>query len=146
MGHLISSSINSVLEEQERLTVKWETSQLPPNKGIALDTLWYKVDEDLHDTRYVLYYAELLVHEKIKLPSREKILSISDNDVAYILTVSINGSKGEKLTLEDWDATSYAVARRKRSAVESSMFTLKYRHGFGRMRRRVIEAEQLEKV
>ena len=219
--------INSFFEEQERLTVNWESSQLPPDKGIALDTLWYKIDEDLHDALYVLYYAELLVHENIRLPSREKILSISDCDAAYIQkgqryptigykpqiarsgngficgyllpagntadsemllptvlnvyqttnimpllvstddgyasekavrvlkeecripTVSINGSKGKKLTLENWDTTSYAEARRKRSAVESSMFTLKYRHGFGRMRRRgieAVEAEQLEKV
>ena len=51
--------------------------------------------------------------------------------------------------MENWDTTSYAEARRKRSAVESSMFTLKHRHGFGQMRRRGIEAvetEQLEKV
>ena len=224
---LAQNCINSFFEEQERLTVSWETSQLPPDKGIALDTLWYKIDEDLNDAFYVLYYAELLVHDNIKLPSREKILSISDCDAAYIQkgqryptigykpqiarsgngficgyllpagntadsemlvptvlnvyqttdimpllvstddgyasekgvkvlkeecripTVSINGSKGKKLTFQDWDTTSYAEARRNRSAVESSMFTLKYRHGFGRMRRRgieAVEAEQLEKV
>jgi len=224
---LAQNCLNSFFKEQERFTVNWETSQLPPDKGMALDALWYKIDEDLHDALYVLYYAELLVHENIKLPSREKILSISDCDAAYIQkgqryptigykpqiarsgngficgyllpagntadsamllptvlnvyqttnimpllvstddgyasekavkilkekcripTVSINGSKGKKLTLENWDTTSYAEARRKRSAVESSMFTLKYRHGFGRMRRRgieAVEAEQLEKV
>ena len=60
-----------------------------------------------------------------------------------------NRSKDKRLTLDNWDTTSYAEARRKCSAVESSMFKLKYRHGFGRMRRRGIEAvkaEQLEKV
>ena len=76
-------------------------------------------------------------------------MKIGVKEECRIPTVSINGSKGKKLTLENWDTTSYAEARRKRSAVESSMFTLKYRHGFGRMRRRgieAVEAEQLEKV
>ena len=66
-----------------------------------------------------------------------------------VAVVSINGSKGKKFTGTDWDTTSYMEARRKRSAAESGMFTLKYRHGFGIMRRRgieAVEAEQLEKI
>ena len=38
----------------------------------------------MEDLEYVLYYAELLLKEKVILPSADKILSISDPDVAYI--------------------------------------------------------------
>ncbi len=66
-------------------------------------------------------------------------VGILKNDL-NILTVSINGAKGKKITSEDWDTTLYSEARRMRSAAESGMFTLKYRHSFGKMRRRGIEA------
>ena len=62
-----------------------------------------------------------------------------------IFTVSINGAKGKKLTIDDWDTTNYINARYNRSAVESSMITL----NFGKLRRRGFEevhAEQMEKV
>ena len=63
--------------------------------------------------------------------------------------VSINGAKGKKLTGEDWNTTVYINARRQRSAAESGMFTLKYNHCFGQLKRRGIQAvhaEELEKV
>jgi len=64
--------------------------------------------------------------------------------------VSINGSKGKKLTPEDeWNSEEYRRARADRSAVESIMFTLKYVFDFGYVRRRGIDevkAELLEKV
>ncbi len=224
---LADNIIKSFFDEQEKMLIKYETSDLTPDKSLALDRLWFKIDSDLNDAAYVLYYAELLVNENIKLPSREKILSISDPDAAFIqkgqrnptigykpqigrsrngfisgfllpkgnvsdsemlvptvmevcrstrvkpnlvstddgyasedgvgilkndlniLTVSINGAKGKKITSEDWDTTLYSEARRMRSAAESGMFTLKYRHSFGKMRRRgieAVEAEQLEKI
>jgi len=66
-----------------------------------------------------------------------------------IYTVSINGPKGKKLTIDEWDTTNYINARNDRSVVESSMFTLKFRHYFGKLRRRGFEevhAEQMGKV
>jgi hypothetical protein len=224
---LALNSIISFLKEQQWLTPYWEAANISPDKGIALDAIWYKIDEDLHNAMYVLYYADLSINKGIKLPSREKVLSISDTDAAYIakgqripvigykpqiarsqngficgyLTpegnaadsemliptvdnvisitgiipsivstddgyasqsnikilkeiyqipiVSINGSKGKKLTLEDWDTTAYINARKQRSAAESGMFTLKYNHCFGQLKRRKIQAvhaEQLEKI
>ncbi len=227
MMRMADKNINCFLKFQEECTVLWECSELPPDQGLALDNLWFKIDDDIHDAQYVLYYAELLVHKNIKLPSRDKILSISDSDAAYIakgqrspvigykpqiarsgngficgyltpsgnaadaemlipviddivsitgiiphtvstddcygskenvqtlrskyniFTVSINGAKGKKLTIEDWDTTNYRNARNDRSAVESSMFTLKFRHSFGKLRRRgldAVHAEQMEKI
>ena len=63
--------------------------------------------------------------------------------------MSINGSKGKKLTPEDWDTAAYINARKQRSAVESGMFTLKYNHCFGQLKRctiQAVHAEELEKV
>jgi hypothetical protein len=226
-SQLAFNSIASFFREQERLTPYWEAADVSPDKGIALDAIWYKIDDDLHNAMYALYYADLSINKNIKLPSREKILSISDVDAAYIskgqrvpvigykpqiarsqngficgyLTpegnaadsamliptvenvisitgiiplvvstddgyaskenvdvlkniykipvVSINGAKGKKLTGENWNTTAYLDARIQRSAAESGMFTLKYNHYFGKLKRRGIQAvhgEELEKV
>ncbi len=64
--------------------------------------------------------------------------------------VSMNGATGKKVTpIEDWESPDYKSARNDRSAIESLMFTIKYRFGFGRLSRRGLEqvtAELLEKV
>ena len=59
--------------------------------------------------------------------------------------VSISGSKGKRHTSkEDWDSEIFKNARRMRSAVESLMFVLKDILGFGQLRRRGIEAVEIE--
>jgi hypothetical protein len=224
---LASNLIKSFFIEQERLIPYWEGAKLPPVKEIALETLWFKIDEDLNNAENVLRYAELSINEGIKLPSIDKVLSISDRDAAFIKkgqrnpvigykpqiaksqngficgyitpignvadsemfvpmiqnvisitgitpsivsvddgysseanvktsrkdfgisTASFSGSKGKKLTIDDWDTTSYTEARRMRSSIESMMFTIKFNHRFGILRRRNIDAvnaEQLEKI
>ena len=45
---------------------------------------------------------------------------------------------------EEWDDPAYQEARRGRSAVESFVFVLKFLFGFGRLRRRGLEAVQAE--
>lgn len=226
-SHLASNLIESFYEEQEKLTPYWENAQLPPVQEVALEALWFAIDNDINAAAYVLWYAELSINEDIKLPSVEKILSVSDKDVAYIkkgqrnavigykpqiarsqngficgyitplgnatdssllipmvekviLTTgvtpfsvsvddgysseqnvrqlkevfkipvtSFSGSKGKELTKYDWDSTSYIEERRMRSAIESTIFTIKYNHRFGTLRRRniyAVNAEQLEKI
>ena len=74
------------------------------------------------------------------------------NDVIKlgVKDVSINGSKGKKLTPEeDWTSQTYSQARSDRSAVESLMFTGKHGFEFGQFHRRGItgvRCEMLEKV
>ncbi len=67
-----------------------------------------------------------------------------------IKIVSISGAKGKKITPEnDWNSDDYKYARADRSAVESTIFTLKYMFEFGKLRRREIDnvrEELLEKV
>jgi len=64
--------------------------------------------------------------------------------------ISINGAKGHALTAHaDWDSDEYALARDKRSAVESLMFTLKQGFHFGQVARRglvQVHGELLEKA
>jgi hypothetical protein len=67
-----------------------------------------------------------------------------------IQVISINGSKGRALTApQDWDSDENILARDKRSAIESLMFTLKQGFAFGQVARRGLDAvygELLEKV
>jgi hypothetical protein len=64
--------------------------------------------------------------------------------------VCLSGSVGRKITPEDlWESEVYLLGRKKRSAIESLMFTLKYVFEFGRLRRRGLEnakAEMTEEV
>lgn len=59
--------------------------------------------------------------------------------------VSINGSKGKKITpKEDWESDEYRQARLDRSSVESLMFTLKFNYEFGRLGRLGHDSAKLE--
>lgn len=59
--------------------------------------------------------------------------------------VSVNGSKGKKLTPEeDWESQAYKDARAARSAVESLVFTMRYKFHLYRFSRRGIEAVRAE--
>lgn len=78
------------------------------------------------------------------MDGREKCLDFGVKDVC------LSGSKGKKITpLELWESTKYIAGRKKRSAIESLMFTLKYVFEFGDLRRRGIEnvrAELMEEI
>lgn len=60
-------------------------------------------------------------------------------------TVSMNGSKGKKITPEEqWDSPAYGEARNKRSAVESLVFTMRFKFHLHRFSRRGINAVRIE--
>ena len=60
-------------------------------------------------------------------------------------TVSLNGAKGRKVTPEDqWNSPEYQAARNARSAVESLIFTLRYKFHLYRFSRRGIEDVRIE--
>ena len=64
--------------------------------------------------------------------------------------VCLSGAVGKKITsAELWDSEEYILGRKKRSAIESLMFTLKYVFEFGQLRRRGINnvrAEMTEEI
>jgi hypothetical protein len=67
-----------------------------------------------------------------------------------VKNVSINGSKGKKITpAEEWESETFKELRAHRSAVESLMFTGKFKFNFGQFSRcgiDAVRAEMLEKV
>lgn len=64
--------------------------------------------------------------------------------------VCLSGAVGKKITPDEiWESDEYIAGRKKRSAIESLMFTLKYVFEFGRLRRRGLEnvrAEMTEEI
>ena len=88
--------INHYSEKQIELQEAWENIDLPPSKTMALDSLWYQIDHDLDMVEHALKYAALFLLEKINLPNSDKILSVSDQDVAYIQKGSQQGVIGYK--------------------------------------------------
>lgn len=77
-------------------------------------------------------------------PGRGECLAFGVKDVC------LSGSKGKKITPDElWTSEEYISGRRKRSAIESLMFTLKYVFEFGQLRRRGLEntrAEMTEEI
>lgn len=66
---------------------------------------------------------------------------------AGIAIVSFSGSKGKRLIpAEEYDSKPYRDARNDRSAVESTMFTLKHNHDFDRVMRRGIDRVRSELI
>lgn len=67
-----------------------------------------------------------------------------------VQTISMNGAKGKKITPEEqWDSPTYEQARKKRSAVESLVFTVRFKFHLYRFSRRGLaatRAEMYEKV
>jgi hypothetical protein len=76
------------IEELQRIlnliTPRIETVELNPVKRLALDILWEQINDDVVNAIYVCQYAWLRVNENAATPTKEKILSISDPDAAYI--------------------------------------------------------------
>ena len=62
----------------------------------------------------------------------------------------LSGAVGKKITPPElWESEEYIMGRKKRSAIESLMFTLKYVFEFGQLRRRGIDnvrAEMTEEI
>jgi len=76
--------------------------------------------------------------------------NVKEAKLRGVRIISINGAKGAVLTsTNDWESDEYALARDKRSAVESLMFTLKQGFHFGEVARRglvEVHGELLEKA
>jgi len=75
------SYLKKELEEMKERSAKLD---LKPSKREILDALFKQIEEDLAAGYHVLFYSENRVIDGINLPAAEKILSISDEDAAYI--------------------------------------------------------------
>ena len=73
-----------LIREFEKRADKIVKADLAPGKRIQLQALWDNMENDLLALSPVLYYAEERVFRDIKLPSVEKILSLSDTTATFI--------------------------------------------------------------
>ena len=75
------SYLKKELHEMKERTAKLD---IKPSNREMLDALFKQIDEDLTAGYHVVFYSENRVMNGINLPAAEKILSISDEDAAYI--------------------------------------------------------------
>ena len=107
-----------------------------------------KLEQWLQDLDLVKYRGAFVENEI----SFSDLVHLTENDLKElgVNVVSINGSKGKKITaLSDWEDPVYQKARADRSSVESLMFTLKFNYDFGRLGRlghSAVKTEMLEKI
>ncbi len=73
----LKRELGEMKERSAKLDVK-------PSRREMLDAIFKQIDEDLADGYHVLFYSENRVMNDVHLPSAEKVLSISDEDAAYI--------------------------------------------------------------
>lgn len=227
---LLSLSQEAIVLFEEEMKPIYECKKelnILPSRKAQLQRLIKWIDTDIQSLKKVTTYCHKRVFEGEKLGSKDKIMSLSDPDAAYIQkgnreakigykpqlgrsgngfissviipkgnlsdssqfrpivdqsitrtniipnlvsvddgyvhtsernnilemgvkTVSFSGAKGKRVIDSDlWNTQDYQDARNDRSAVESLMFTIKYRFDFDRVVRRGhqnVEAELLEKV
>jgi IS5 family transposase len=211
-----------LIKHMEKHRGAWDAAKFPPSKKNILNNITKNIEQDILNSLHIATYAKDRVFNGIVLPSKEKVLSLSEVSVAFIAkggrepiigykpqiarsgkgfitafelmkgnpndatrlvpmvqqhidniriipktvavddgyssqdnvkklkamgvrTVSIGGSKGKRLiSLDDWLDEEYKKARADRSAVESAIFTLRYKLNMHRFNRRGIEATQAE--
>ncbi len=79
-----------------RLSDDVGSAELKPSESIKLLSLYEHLEDDLLAVSTVLYYAEERVFSDKKLPSSEKILSLSDTTAAFIKKGNRNSVIGYK--------------------------------------------------
>ena len=72
------------IREFEKRVAEAITANLVPTQKRQFDRLWNNLEDDILAASSVLYYTEERVFEGEKLPSTEKILSLSDSTAAFI--------------------------------------------------------------
>ena len=73
----LKKELGVMKERADKLDVK-------PSHRQMLEALFEQIDQDITDGYHVLFYSENRVMNGVNLPAVEKILSISDEDAAYI--------------------------------------------------------------
>ncbi len=75
---------NSLTSELARLEEGLESGTLPPSRRDLLKRTLEQIRSDIADAKRVVEYARERVFQNKKLPSTEKVLSLSDGSAAYI--------------------------------------------------------------
>jgi len=82
---IVEKALARLRQEQHRARQSVESIDLPPSIRARLQRVWTGIEEDLTASERVLDYScRRVVHEQ-KIPSAEKVLSVSDPSVAMIV-------------------------------------------------------------
>ena len=103
---------NSLAAELSRLERCLRMEALPPSRRVLLQRVLDQIRADLYDANRVIEYANDRVFHDRKLPSTEKVLSLSDGSAAYIKKGSRNpviGYKPQLVRSESGFVTSLIV-------------------------------------
>ncbi len=77
-------AVNVLTTELNRLEQGLMIETLPPSRRVLLQRVLDQIETDLADANRVIDYANDRVFHDKKLPSTEKVLSLSDGSAAYI--------------------------------------------------------------
>lgn len=80
-------------KERERVSEAVEAVDLLPSHRMRLDQIWARIDEGIRDAECVLDCSRRRIEQEEKIPSTEKVLSVSDPSVAMI----VKGGRDPKL-------------------------------------------------
>jgi len=98
--------------EFDRLEQELSMAMLPPSRRVLLQRVLEQIHSDIADAKRVVEYARDRVFHGKKLPSTEKVLSLSDGSAAYIKKGSRNpviGYKPQLIRSEKGFVTSLVV-------------------------------------
>jgi IS5 family transposase len=87
---------NALTLELNRIEQGLLMEALPPSRRVLLQRVLDQIKTDLRDANRVIEYADDRVFHDKKLPSKEKVLSLSDGSAAYIKKGSRNPVIGYK--------------------------------------------------
>ena len=103
---------NALTTEFDRLEQGLSMAMLPPSRRVLLQRVLEQIHSDIADAKRVVEYARNRVFHGKKLPSTEKVLSLSDGSAAYIKKGSRNpviGYKPQLIRSENGFVTSLVV-------------------------------------
>ncbi len=87
---------SSLAEQLNRFEQGLLIETLPPTRRVLLQRIWEQIRSDIADANRVVQYGHDRVFNDKKLPSTQKVLSLSDGSAAYIKKGSRNAVIGYK--------------------------------------------------
>jgi len=82
---IVEKSLSRLKKERELASDTVKSVELPPSRKARLQQIWARIDEGISDAERVLDCSRRRIEHNEKVPSTEKVLSVSDVSVAMIV-------------------------------------------------------------
>ncbi len=82
---IVEKALARLEKERETVSAAVKTVDLPPSHRTRLQQVWARIHDSLRDARRVLDCSRRRIEHDEKIPSTEKVLSVSDASVAMIV-------------------------------------------------------------